>query len=421
MPTTVSGVISCATSGVVKFSTALTSAGERLAAGLVRGLHRGRDHLGCGDSDEGLAAGDHVLHVKERLRPDVHHGFGAAVPHRDGHLEGAGGQIISSAVSIFNSDFYDDQGADTLTQYFTTVSFTRGSYAGETSAPYVTKTEVCSTVSSLQTGQAALFTAKVNAGKFGVPGGQVFFTVTGADASVVSCHAGNTVVRAGGAATCAVSGGLLAASGPHTVQAVHTDTVDSNFGVSRAGSPGWWGCRAAMHHPRPRRCGLPGDLCVAVVRSPMEERRGRDPAVGKPSDRVRSGHGGIGRGSAVGTDRACRMGRGAHGRLRGVGYRIAEAGDGQAGHHNHHGRAPREAARGTATHLDDVRASHARPPERPDPVVRAGVVDDEVGRVLLITDGGTVTCAPTGCPAGARPPPACLRPWRLHRGPRRRR
>lgn len=101
--------------------------------------------------------------------------------------------------------------------------------AGATSAPYVTKTGVTSTIANLQTGQAALFTAHVSAGKFGVPGGQVVFTVTGADASVVSCDAGNTVVLASGAATCAVGGGLLAASGPYTVQAAYTDTVDSNY------------------------------------------------------------------------------------------------------------------------------------------------------------------------------------------------
>ena len=101
--------------------------------------------------------------------------------------------------------------------------------AGATSAPYVTKTGVSSSLNSLRTGQAALFTAHVSAGKFGTPVGQVVFTVTGADASVVNCDAGNTVVLASGAATCAVSGGLLAGSGPYTVQAAYTDTVDSNY------------------------------------------------------------------------------------------------------------------------------------------------------------------------------------------------
>ncbi|HEY5109248.1 MAG TPA: hypothetical protein VII96_06515 [Acidimicrobiales bacterium] len=98
-----------------------------------------------------------------------------------------------------------------------------------TGAPYTTKVTVTSNGAVLQTGQPASFTAKVVATGHGTPGGQVLFTVTGADSSVASCDAGNTATLVSGAASCTVSAGLLAASGPYTVQAAYTDTVDSTY------------------------------------------------------------------------------------------------------------------------------------------------------------------------------------------------
>jgi hypothetical protein len=65
-------------------------------------------------------------------------------------------------------------------------------------APYTTKVTVTSNGAVLQTGQPATFTAKVVATGHGTPGGQVLFTVTGADSSVASCDAGNTATLVSG-------------------------------------------------------------------------------------------------------------------------------------------------------------------------------------------------------------------------------
>ena len=96
-------------------------------------------------------------------------------------------------------------------------------------APYHTVVTITPNAVTLVTGQAATFTAKVVAAGHGTTGGQVVFTVTGADASTANCDAGNTVAFTGGSAVCTVSAGLFAASGPYTVTAAYTDTLDSNY------------------------------------------------------------------------------------------------------------------------------------------------------------------------------------------------
>jgi len=101
-------------------------------------------------------------------------------------------------------------------------------------APYTTKVSVTSNAQNLPTGAPASFTAKVSAIGHGVPGGQVTFTVSGADSSSVTCDAGNVVPLVSGAATCSVAAGLLAASGPFMVLAQYADTLDSTYQSSSA-------------------------------------------------------------------------------------------------------------------------------------------------------------------------------------------
>ena len=96
-------------------------------------------------------------------------------------------------------------------------------------APYAVKVLVTSNGLNLPTGAPATFTAKVSSVGHGVPGGQVAFSITGADSSTVSCDGGSPVALASGAATCSVGAGLLAASGPYTVVATYTDTLDSTY------------------------------------------------------------------------------------------------------------------------------------------------------------------------------------------------
>ncbi len=97
------------------------------------------------------------------------------------------------------------------------------------SPPYATKVTVTSNEAKLQTGEAATFTAKVTSTGHGVPGGQVTFSITGADSSTVVCDTSDVQTLASGVATCGVAAGLLAASGPFTVVAQYADTVDSNY------------------------------------------------------------------------------------------------------------------------------------------------------------------------------------------------
>ena len=98
-----------------------------------------------------------------------------------------------------------------------------------TGPPFTTKVSVTASPPSLQTGQSASFTAKVASAGHPTPGGQVVFTITGADSSVLHCDAGDTASLVGGSASCSVSGGLSAGSSPYTVQAVYADTIDSNY------------------------------------------------------------------------------------------------------------------------------------------------------------------------------------------------
>lgn len=97
------------------------------------------------------------------------------------------------------------------------------------SGPLATKVAVSSSVSNLHTGQAVTFTATVTSTPHHVPGGQVTFSITGADTSTVNCDAGVVQTLSGGVATCGVAAGLLAASGPYTVVAQYADTVDSSY------------------------------------------------------------------------------------------------------------------------------------------------------------------------------------------------
>jgi len=98
-----------------------------------------------------------------------------------------------------------------------------------TGPPFASKVTVTASPGSLVTGQSATFTAKVGSTGHPTPGGQAVFTITGADSSVLHCDAGDTAILASGTAGCTVSSGLNAASGPYTVQAAYTDTVDSNY------------------------------------------------------------------------------------------------------------------------------------------------------------------------------------------------
>jgi hypothetical protein len=100
------------------------------------------------------------------------------------------------------------------------------------SGPLATKVAISSGVSNLHTGQAVTFTATVTSTPHHVPGGQVTFSITGADASTVNCDAGDVQTLTSGTATCGVAAGLLAASGPFTVVAQYADTVDSSYQAS---------------------------------------------------------------------------------------------------------------------------------------------------------------------------------------------
>jgi len=97
------------------------------------------------------------------------------------------------------------------------------------SGPLATKVAVTTGISNLHTGQAVTFTATVTSTPDHTPGGQVTFSITGADASTVNCDTGDVQAVASGTATCGVAAGLLAASGPYTVVAQYADTVDSSY------------------------------------------------------------------------------------------------------------------------------------------------------------------------------------------------
>jgi large repetitive protein len=95
--------------------------------------------------------------------------------------------------------------------------------------PFHTVISVTSNGLNLVSGQSATFTAKAVASGHGTPGGQFTFTITGSDASTVTCDGGNTVAFTGGTATCTVAAGLLATGGPYTVSAAYVDTLDTTY------------------------------------------------------------------------------------------------------------------------------------------------------------------------------------------------
>ena len=103
--------------------------------------------------------------------------------------------------------------------------------AGAAAAPpYKTATTVSASPGSPYTGQSVVLTAKVTSLSHGVPSAGTFtFSATGADASVVNCDGGDVVAAVGGTATCTISGGLAAGSGPYTISAAYNDTADSTF------------------------------------------------------------------------------------------------------------------------------------------------------------------------------------------------
>lgn len=172
VPTTMSGAISCTTTGVVKFSTALTSAGGAPSGASLRVSFAGCHGTGATSGAVTLTKGSLQVTTSSTFPSACGPIFttGVALPSFTGTViwKGTGGKIASSAVTIFNSDFYYNQGANTLTQYFTTVSFTSGSYAGETVH-----------LGSLQATKSAISTTATCAGAgvkaigFGAPGGTV--------------------------------------------------------------------------------------------------------------------------------------------------------------------------------------------------------------------------------------------------------
>ena len=97
-----------------------------------------------------------------------------------------------------------------------------------------TSTTVTSSSLPTVTGQPVTFTATVapTSPAVGTPSGSVTFTITGSDASSVSCDSGAVVPLTGDVAACPVSGGLLAAGTPYTVTAAYSG--DANFAVSTA-------------------------------------------------------------------------------------------------------------------------------------------------------------------------------------------
>jgi len=101
------------------------------------------------------------------------------------------------------------------------------------SAPWNTTTTVTSSPTTIYTGQPVTLNAKLGSSGHGVPVGTVTFAVVGADSSVANCDGGtNAIVAAGGVATCTISGGLAAGSGPYTVTASYADTSDLNYNPS---------------------------------------------------------------------------------------------------------------------------------------------------------------------------------------------
>ena len=102
--------------------------------------------------------------------------------------------------------------------------------------PYATTTTVTSSVAAPVTGQAITFTATVKSAtapvgqRKGV--GQVAFTITAPDTTLINCDAGNTPMLSNGTAQCTVSAGLLSNAAAYSVSAAYTDTVDSNFSPS---------------------------------------------------------------------------------------------------------------------------------------------------------------------------------------------
>ena len=105
--------------------------------------------------------------------------------------------------------------------------------AGAVSPPYVSSTAIAAAPAAPVNGQAVTFTATVSSSTAPPlarkPWGTVVFTVKGADATVFTCDAGNTVTIMASPATCTFAAGLAASDSPYSVRALYTDTADTHY------------------------------------------------------------------------------------------------------------------------------------------------------------------------------------------------
>ena len=109
--------------------------------------------------------------------------------------------------------------------------------AAASGPPYATTTSIVTSPSAPLTGQKVTFTATVTSPTAPPlakkPTGQIVFTIKGKDLSVVNCDGSDTVTPlTNSAATCTVSGGLLATATPYSVTAAYTDTLVHHYGSS---------------------------------------------------------------------------------------------------------------------------------------------------------------------------------------------
>ncbi len=95
--------------------------------------------------------------------------------------------------------------------------------------PYATNTAIATAPAAPVTGQSVTFTVTVTsptAPVFAVkPRGTILFTIS----SGVNCDGGNTVTLTNSKATCTVSGGLMAANSPYSVEAAYTPPAGSQY------------------------------------------------------------------------------------------------------------------------------------------------------------------------------------------------
>jgi large repetitive protein len=99
--------------------------------------------------------------------------------------------------------------------------------------PYATNTAIATAPAAPVTGQSVTFTVTVTsptAPVFAVkPRGTILFTIS----SGVNCDGGNTVTLTNSKATCTVSGGLMAANSPYSVEAAYTPVAGSLYKPSQ--------------------------------------------------------------------------------------------------------------------------------------------------------------------------------------------